>query len=181
MNKKIKIIITVFIVSFIIFSAVEYSEIPHYNENTVPKDTVKKYACQTEIKCFNISAYSSNSSFMIFVDTAGFWKAGCIYGFIVNVAKISQNLSFPFTNSMFIVNNIAIKNENNTPVGCLHHRNAFPAYKKMAGYNYRICPLYNYMPPFNITLTIHGEYVLYSLIYHVQIDKTLTYTLNVSY
>ncbi len=182
MNKKIKIIISIFIISFVIFSAIEYSEIPSYKENLLSKSNVKKCMEEEEltgIKCFTASYGSSNSSFIIAVDTVyGMWEAADVYGFSICMAKTSQNLGFLFTNSMFIVNNIIIKNENNTVIAHLNHKWA-NTFDNTTSFNYLMSPYYTYKAPFNISLTIHGEYVLYSLIYHIQIYKTLTYIVKI--
>lgn len=177
MNKKIKIIISILIILFVIFSSIEYINIPNYKENVT---SVHKNSNEGAfIEYFN-STYSNYKSYFMLIIGRDYstWHNADEMHFCIGVIKTNQTQSFPFTNSLFIIKNIIINNSNNSTIAYTHYSSTYEN-NNTVNFVFRMCPYYTYKPPFNISLTIKGEYVLYSLIYHVKIDKTLNYNVEI--
>ncbi len=172
MRKVTAVILIAVVIAVVLFSI--------YSDTSIPPTTMTAFYPSQLIQQGEINLNFGNVSFSYAGQHAVFyiagytltqnWSSDSSFGTIIITEKLSQNLSFPFTNASVWLGQITVTADG-VPVG-LNLEGTSKMFNDTAlSYDFTSLPTNSYMGRINIALAAHFYFILYSSIYHFSVDE----------
>ncbi len=172
MRRIITIILTIIAILIILFSVYSDTSIPPATKlSSYPAHLIRRGEINLNFGNVSFSYAGQHAVFYI----AGYtltqnWSADSSFGTVVVMMKLSQNLTWPFTNTSVWLGQIGVA-ANGVPIGLNLEGNSKMFNGTALSYDFSSLSSNSYTGQINIVLSAHFYFILYSSIYHFSVDE----------